>query len=216
MNAYRLEPRLRDGLPILPPEMVNLPIDERGYPVPWFVSWIDGKPDFRVADAAKLGKAIRFHRCWICGEPLGRYRAFVIGPMCAVNRVSSEPPSHLNCALFAVHACPFMILPKTNRREANLPEGTLDPAGIFIKRNPGVMLIWVTREYEVTRRPDGVLFRLGEPHATLWHTHGRRATREEAREAVDSGLPVLRELAAAENALPALERMVEAVEPLYP
>ncbi|CAK0406026.1 Uncharacterised protein [Burkholderia pseudomallei] len=210
------EHKLRDGLPALPPEMMNLPIDERGYPVPFFVAWVDGKPDFRVADAMKMQKAVRFHRCWVCGEPLGRYRAFVIGPMCAVNRVSSEPPSHLNCALFAVHACPFLILPKAHRRETHMPEGSTDPAGIFLKRNPGVSLVWVTREYRVERHSDGLLFRLGEPSATLWYANGRRATREEARESIDSGLPSLREIAAADNALPELERMIAAVEPLLP
>lgn len=210
------EHKLRDGLPALPPEMMNLPIDARGYPVPWFVAWIDGKPDFRIIDPAKKAKAIRFHRCWVCGEPLGRYRAFVIGPMCAVNRVSSEPPSHLNCALFAVHACPFLILPKAERREAHMPEGSCDPPGIFIKRNPGVSLVWVTREYRISRHVDGELFRLGEPSATLWYANGRRATREEAQASIDSGLPILREAAAAENALPELERMIEAVEPLLP
>ncbi|MBK3333519.1 hypothetical protein GA845_00540 [Burkholderia pseudomallei] len=196
--------------------MMNLPIDERGYPVPYFVAWVDGKPDFRVSDGAKMQNCVRFHRCWLCGGMLGRYRAFVIGPMCAVNRVSSEPPSHLNCALFAVHACPFLILPKAIRREANTPEGMTDPPGIFLKRNPGVSLVWVTREYRVTPCDGGVLFRLGEPSATLWYAHGRRATREEAQASIDSGLPALREVAASENALPELERMIAAVEPLLP
>ncbi|CAJ4810091.1 Uncharacterised protein [Burkholderia pseudomallei] len=211
------EHKLRDGLPTLPPEMMNLPIDERGYPVPFFVAWINGKPDFRIVDPAKKEKAIRFDCCWICGGTLGRYRAFVIGPMCAVNRVSSEPPSHLNCALFAVHACPFLVMPKAHRREVNMPEGSRDPPGIFVKRNPGVTLIWVTRVYKISRHAEGELFRLvGEPSATLWYTEGRRATREEARASLDSGLPILREMAAAENALPELERLIAAVEPFLP
>lgn len=210
------EHKLRDGLPVVPPEMRALPIDERGYPVPFFVAWVDGRPDFRVSDPAKMEKAIRFSRCWLCGGALGKYRAFVIGPMCAVNRVSSEPPSHLNCAMFAVKACPFLTMPKAHRRESHMPEGVTDPAGIFIKRNPGVSLIWVCRDYRITRAVDGILFRLGDPESTLWYAHGRRATREEARDAVESGIPTLREVAAAENALPELERMIAAVEPLLP
>jgi hypothetical protein len=210
------EHKLREGLPALPPEMRALPIDERGYPVPFFVAWVDGKPDFRISDAGKLDKAIRFSRCWLCGGALGKFRAFVIGPMCAVNRVSSEPPSHLNCAMFAVKACPFLTMPKAHRREANMPEAVTDPPGIFVKRNPGVTLIWVCREYRIAKADNGVLFRLGEPVSTLWYTQGRRATHAEAREAIESGLPTLREIAAAENALPELDRMVFAVEPLLP
>lgn len=213
MNA----PSLRAGLPALPPEMKHLPIDERGYPVPFFVAWVNGKPDFRIADQTKKAKAIRFNRCWICGEQLGRYRAFVIGPMCAVNRVSSEPPSHLNCAMFAVKACPFLILPKAVRREANMPEESSEPPGIMLTRNPGVTLIWVTQVYTVTRHADGELFHLrAPPSQVLWYTQGRRATREEAQASIDSGLPVLREMAALENALPELERLIEAVDPLLP
>ena len=35
-------------LPPLPRRFLGLPIDDRGYPVPWFVHWVDGKPDFRL------------------------------------------------------------------------------------------------------------------------------------------------------------------------
>lgn len=210
--------KLREGLPPLPAQMARLPIDERGYPVPYFVAWVDGKPDFRIADAAKMDMAVRFNRCWLCGEPLGVYRAFVIGPMCAINRVSSEPPSHVNCALFAVQACPFLTLPKAARREAHMPDGTRDPAGVFLKRNPGVSLLWVTRHYRPTPGPggSGMLFRLGEPQTTLWYAQGRPATREEALASIESGLPALREMAAAENALPELERMIAAAEKFLP
>jgi len=35
---------LRESLPSLPLAMRGLPRDHRGYPVPWFVAWVDGKP----------------------------------------------------------------------------------------------------------------------------------------------------------------------------
>jgi hypothetical protein len=45
---------LRKDLPDGMPESVGrLPVDHRGYPVPWFVAWIDGKPEFRCADGEK-------------------------------------------------------------------------------------------------------------------------------------------------------------------
>jgi hypothetical protein len=112
---------LRKGLPPLPPRMRALPISDKGYPVPAFVEWIDGKPDFRVMRADFRLKCVRNNLCWQCGERLSNRLAFVIGPMCAVNRVSSEPPSHRDCALFAASACPFLTLPHAQRREANLP-----------------------------------------------------------------------------------------------
>src|SRR5437764_29347 len=103
---------LHPNLPALPSRLKLLPVDERGFPVPWFVAWIDGKPDFRVVDQRKMAIAVSEKRCWVCGDFLGRYMAFVIGPMCAVNRVSSEPPSHRECAEFSVRACPFLTKPK--------------------------------------------------------------------------------------------------------
>ncbi len=75
----------------VPPRIAKLPKDQRGYHVPWFVAWIDGVADFRVTDNAKLVRAVNERRCWVCGEKMGRHLAFLIGPMCAVNRVSAEP-----------------------------------------------------------------------------------------------------------------------------
>ena len=55
----------------------------------------------------KIIIAYRRKICFLCGEPLGRFAAFVIGPMgSSINRVSSEPPAHRDCAEYAVRACP--------------------------------------------------------------------------------------------------------------
>jgi len=91
----------RKDLPEIPPRMRLLPIESRGYPVPWFVEWVDGKPDFRVMDRRKWGLAVRFGNCWLCGDPVGVRRTFVIGPMCGITRTTSEPANHHECASFA-------------------------------------------------------------------------------------------------------------------
>ncbi|BCF88712.1 hypothetical protein [Paraburkholderia largidicola] len=194
-DGLPMSQQLREGLPELPARMRALPLDERGYPVPYFVAWIDGKPDFRVADQKKLAICHNRHCCWLCGEPLGKYMAFVIGPMCAVNRTSSEPPSHTDCAKFAASACPFLARPKAVRRASGLPEDRVDPAGLGLSRNPGVALVWVTRSYKPFKAPGGVLFKIGEPEQTFWYAEGRAATREEVMDSVQSGLPRLYELA---------------------
>jgi len=99
---------IREDLPPLPSRMQTLKLDHRGYPVPWFVAWIDGKPDFRVMDGKKMNQAVRFKKCWVCGSPLGRRFTFCIGPMCAINRTIGEPPSHHECVDFSARACPFL------------------------------------------------------------------------------------------------------------
>ncbi|MEX3635998.1 hypothetical protein [Paraburkholderia sp. BR14320] len=202
---------LRDGLPPLPAHMANLPVDGKGFPVPFFVAWIDGKPDFRLADPDKMTTAVRFNRCWICGQPLGKYLAFVSGPMCTINRASAEPPSHLDCATFAATTCPFLVLPKAVRRDAKLPEERADPAGVFVKHNPGVCAIWITKDYGVRRVDDGVLFNMGEPSEVLWYTQGRRASRAEVMTAIEAGLPLLREIAQAEGTSAQLEQAIDVV-----
>src|SRR5215510_13198920 len=160
----------------LPTRMRHLPISATGYPVPWFVNWLDGEPDFRVVGPGRIGRAIRADLCWLCGETLGKFKAFTIGPMCAVNRVSSEPPSHRECAEYAVQACPFLTRPRMRRNEKDVPEDRIDPAGIMIPRNPGVALIWITRDYSPFRaRGGGYLFHLDEPESLHFYAEGRPA-----------------------------------------
>lgn len=195
----------------IPARIKKLPLNKDGYPVPWFVAWIDGAPDFRVIGPGKLQDAVRMKLCWVCGEPLGGWLAFVIGPMCALNRVSSEPPSHRQCAEFSAKACPFLSNPERPRRENNLPEGHQNPAGISIDRNPGVTLVWITKSYKIIRLDRGVLFDIGPLEEALWYARGRAATREEVTASIESGLPQL-EAAAKEDGEQALDLLAKRKE----
>ena len=189
----------RKDLPPLPKRFLSLPVDDRGYPVPWFVAEIDGKPDFRVVRPGGLVEALERRKCWLCGQRLGRYGAFVIGPMCAINRISSEPPSHRECAEFAVKACPFLVRPGAKRRDANLPDSTQDPAGIMIPRNPGIALLWVSRNWRPVRAPNGLLIDVGDPSTVSWWREGRAATRTEIMDSIEAGCPTLIEMAEKEG-----------------
>ena len=186
---------LRPEMLPLPKRMTKLPI-HRGYPVPWFVAWINGEPDFRIMDGRQIVAAVTERRCWLCGERLGSFMAFTIGPMCAVNRISAEPPAHRECALFAVRACPFLARPHMVRRRNEYPDGADKPSGMMVERNPGVALVWITKGYRILRQPGGSpLFRMGEPRHILAFARGLQATSAEIEESVRSGLPVLVEAA---------------------
>lgn len=176
----------------MPDRIRRRPIDARGYPIPWFVEYINGKPDFRVIDGRKLVRAVKEKRCWICGERLGAYLAFTIGPMCALNRTISEPPAHRECADFSARVCPFLSLPKKTRDEEAMPADAVEAAGIGLKRNPGAVCVWITKGYALMRVANGILFRIGDPFEVHWYAHGRSATRAEVLESLDSGLPLLR------------------------
>lgn len=162
----------RDGLPPLPSRMLALPLDARGYPVPYFVEWVDGKPDFRLVDHQKVIKCVVKRRCFICGEPLGKYMAFVSGPSSTLHRVSHEPPSHVECAEYAVRVCPFMVNPLARYREANLPRevGEATP-------NPGITGISTTLGYHVLPGRSDIL--TYDPIAIAWWCEGREATGDE-------------------------------------
>jgi hypothetical protein len=191
MTMIKLNERIREIT--MPARLRKLEVSDEGYPVPAFVEWIDGKPDFRVMNSRHFKRCIEQKRCWLCGEPLGKFLAFVIGPMCAVNRVSSEPPSHYDCAAYSVRACPFLSQPRMRRNEKDLPDAG-KMAGIAITRNPGVTLIWVTDGYK-TFQANGVLFQIGEPLRLEFYREGRRATREEIGVSIETGLPTLRNVA---------------------
>jgi hypothetical protein len=105
----------------LPDRMKHLPLNEQGFPVPYFVPYVDGKPEFRGFDGEKLGICVRHEKCWLCGSQLGKNMVFTIGSMCAVNRVSAEPPSHYGCAHYAAMACPFLSQPRMRRNEVDMP-----------------------------------------------------------------------------------------------
>lgn len=188
----------------IPSRVNKLPRDKRGFPVPWFVAWnAEGEPVFQAMDPAKLVAAIKFKRCWICGEQLGKFSTFTIGPMCVCNRLSSEPPAHLDCSTFAVQNCPFLASPLAKRRPFITQDGTVvgadednyHGAGIMISRNPGVTAQWVTESFKIEREPNGFLFRVGPASRLKFWSHGRPATRAEVTHSIETGLPRLRGVA---------------------
>jgi hypothetical protein len=202
----------------LPDRMKRLKINDQGFPIPYFVPYVDGKPEFRGFDGEKLAICVRLKRCWLCGEPLGKFMVFVIGPMCAVNRVSAEPPSHRECALYAVRACPFLTQPKMRRNEVDMPEH-LEPAGIMLRRNPGVTLMWTTLKYSVVKDGrGGALFNVADPERVEFFAEGRPATHDEIAASISSGMPTLRELAERDgpDAVAELGRMYDKAMELVP
>jgi hypothetical protein len=197
-SDYPAHPLRASLAPLMNPRIARLPIDPRGYPIPWFVAWQNGEPDFRLVRPNQMMKALREHVCWVCGERLRKRLAFVAGPMCGVNRISAEPPMHLECAEFSARGCPFLTMPKAERRDAKLPDGVIPPAGIMLKRNPGVAMVWITKSFTIVPVDNGHLIEMGPPIHVHWWAEGRKATREEVNASIASGLPKLLELAALE------------------
>lgn len=201
---------------IVPDKMRRRPLDSRGYPVPWFVAWINGRPDFRIVDPQKFRLAIDKRRCWLCGGQLGKFATFVVGPMCIVNHTSAEPPSHMECAKFAVRGCPFLTIPASQYRDAKLPADTRANPGM-LTHNPEVTALWTCDEWQAFRAADpdgnpGTLVEFGEPKSVSFWREGREATASEANAALYKGLPQLQAMAEREgpHQMRELARRVEA------
>lgn len=204
-----------------PDPIRTLPHDKHGRPIPWFVHRDpDGTYDFRVIRAGGIVDAVRGNLCWVCGTRRGRETAFVIGPMCAINRVSSEPPAHRECARYSADACPFLSVPHMRRRDTGLPVNRIEPAGVAVMRNPGVACVWFTNSHRMIPAPGGVLFEVGAPTRVTWRAHGRDATRAEILASIDSGYPLLVDAARADrnpdSALAELEHQRAAALRLLP
>lgn len=183
----------------MPPEIAALPRDHRGYPVPKFASFKDGKWDFVLADLEFMGKAVKQKLCWLCGGRLGKRMWFVTGPMCTLTRASAEPPCHRGCAIFAVKNCPFMTKPLAKRADVSGREH-IQPGGEMILRNPGVMAVYETKSYRVHLDPLGrPVMIMGDPDDITWWREGREAKPDEIIHSLETGLPELYKMAASEG-----------------
>jgi hypothetical protein len=190
----------------LPRRMQGLVRNRVGYVVPWFVAGPLDEPerDFRAFAYERYVQAVKEDLCWLCGQKLGVFKTFVIGPMCVLNRITAEPPSHRECAVYAARVCPFMTTPGMVRRTANLPEGHGQPPGQHSDGNPGVSVLWTTKRYRLKPVPRwaveqgaqaGTLISIGDPTDVQWYREGYRASPAAATYALELGLTKLRELA---------------------
>lgn len=203
----------------IPKRMQHLPIDDKWkLPIPWFVATVDGQRHFPTADGRKWHEAIAHNKCWVCGNVIGddELLAFVIGPMCGINRTSAEPPCHLQCAMYSAQACPFLSRPKMKRIDDNLDETNC--AGVPLSRNPGCCGVWLTQTYKVFNAGNGPLIQIGEPRQVQWWCEGRPATRAEVQHSIDTGICTLQDMAKAESkaAEAELNRRMNAFRALLP
>ena len=136
---------------------------------------------------------MRLERCWLCGEPLGKFLVFVIGPMCAINRVHRRTAVASRLRALCLQACPFLTQPKMRRNEKDKPEHVSLP-GVMLTRNPGVTMLWTTHEYWASAEGRRRAVHVGDPGRVEFYAEGRTATRE--RSCIHhTGMPFLREMA---------------------
>ena len=82
----------------------------RGLAIPYIATiHEDGTPDFRVTDHVKRLSVIKWRQCQLCGQALGKWFFFTGGPLAAKQNAYFEPACHLDCLIYAMQVCPFIV-----------------------------------------------------------------------------------------------------------
>lgn len=138
----------------IPKFLDHLPVNEKGYPIPYFVAIVDGKPDFRLLDSVKQLACINGKKCGVCGKTIPNTQFyFVSGYFGYLNSISTDPGMHRECAEFSLVACPHMHFKKAERRE-EYDEGVdvSAPAG-FVDTKPDKVYLIRATNYKAGRIP---------------------------------------------------------------
>lgn len=140
----------------VPPRVAALPKDERGYPIQVTAGkGTDGKIDFRAISMSVWATCVKHRRCGVCGEPLGRFVAFVGGPQSMASRAFMDAGMHKDCAQYACQVCPFIAAPRfAYARALPVLEGQTVVINEAVSTNrPSYFGLGVTRYYSVV--PNG-------------------------------------------------------------
>jgi hypothetical protein len=112
---------MKPGLPI-PTLMKRLPLDHRGYPIPFVVQRDDkGLPLFVANNSVAVWKCIKQRLCAICGTRLASRWWFVGGPGSAFhpNGMYFDSGMHGECMRYALQVCPYLATPARSRINDN-------------------------------------------------------------------------------------------------
>jgi hypothetical protein len=142
-----------------PARIQALEKDVRGYPIPHGVTWVDGVPDFRVIDDKKWMEAVQNRLCGLCGCALDKNVAFVGGKMSMKNRMFTDAPMHVDCAIYALQVCPFLAMRKFGYIDREEDAGLVNP---HVSTNrPEVFGMGVTTKFKPVQLGDTVAIKAG-------------------------------------------------------
>lgn len=147
----------------IPDLMRKLPLDSRGYPIPYVVLNDDkGCPHFKINDDTKSDECIAKNLCTICGTKMDRTSMWLLGgPQSAFHPKGSfvEPPVHRECGLYALQVCPYLRYNNYGKKDIMVKDGSfnkplllLDPTQ-SMDRLPFFVFVKISG-YQVFRRTE--------------------------------------------------------------
>lgn len=168
----------------IPEKLAQRPRDTRGYPVPAGVL-VDaqGKPDFKTTDVSRWVYLVKQNRCGLCGEPLGRHKAFIGGPKSHESRLFTDLPMHRDCARYALQVCPYLAAPRFKYAETLTEhEGFIvSKTDIVSTVRPDKFCMAIATDYQVRLAPDNTPVLQATPWtSTEWWSQGKLLAEEQA------------------------------------
>lgn len=173
---------------LIPERMKDLPLDKRGYPIPFNV-WRDpnGNPHFAINDEGKREKCILENLCSVCGMDLNIYFWFVGGPLSAFDPDGAymDTALHHECMTYALQVCPYLSMPKYLGRiddagvdYSKLPPGTIFMDPTMIPVRPSVFVAVCSVKQKIT----GPYIKPQRPYLAIeyWHD-GKQLDEREGR-----------------------------------
>lgn len=118
----------------IPERMKALPIDRRGFPIPWIVYRdLDGLPHFAINQEHLRHQCVNDDLCSICKGKLLRGRWWVGGALSAFHQHGAfiDPPMHNECAHYALQVCPYIAMPHYVR-EIGLAKAKTGRHGVLV------------------------------------------------------------------------------------
>jgi hypothetical protein len=162
--------------------MRNLPLYD-GWPVPWFASWEDHKPNLAAGMSdEKFSRALVHRVCIVCGHSIKAPLAFVDGVRLGIEQAALVPASHIDCAQWV--AARVEHLPRPPSSDGGPPGGF----GL-------VRLLWICRGWELRHTNGQARFTLWAPETVEWYMHGRSARRFEVLDSLEASRRELERLA---------------------
>lgn len=140
----------------IPDFLSHLPVDSRGYPVPYFIIVKDGVPNFKFVDNDKRKDAFDRKICGICGKKLDKKEFwFVGGPLMLKNRVATDIHMHGKCAKASLSLCPYLHHQKADRVSTGDEPGVIKTPHI-VPDKPSIVYLVMADHVEWIRHSEGL------------------------------------------------------------
>ena len=119
-------------MPEIPDRMKRFPLWMDRYPIHFTVAIENGVPLFNQVSRLRQLEAAAKNLCHLCGQRLLAPYYFICSERDVKDKACKDGPMHLECAMYAIKACPFLANPDyTGKRPAIQDAGPSTAAALI-------------------------------------------------------------------------------------